>query len=210
VVLAIFILSGYFNGLPHAIGALRQTQGQAAATPPAQDARRQPPGGDRSRGPADRMEAEQLMRKAMIANLRQSLALPDSQMDVLAGIAFRYRDSSLVVQQRERMIREMLSREGGSGGGRRGGAVDDTRITCLIGAFWDAQETRLALRRAEDREVAALLTPTNRYRYLAFQDNLHDVIDEFVDQMNRQKSLGRSTGNSPRQRNSMQRISRPF
>jgi hypothetical protein len=133
-------------------------------------------------GPATVAEAEQRVRTAIGQALRNRLQLPDTLATRVSEVAFRYRDSSLYLQDREGYIRMQMRAEGEAARTR---LPNHPRITCLMNEFFSTYETRVRLRLAEDREIGSLLTPLNRYRYLAFQENLHRTIDDALDDMRR-------------------------
>ncbi len=151
-----------------------------------------PPGGQRGRGGLPNPENERRIRQAVQNRMREVLALPDSTITRLSAITFRYRDSSLVMLDRERFLRREMEFE--RGGGRPNRAPNDQRISCLMSNYWVVQESLLAMRVAEDREVAAILSGPKRVQYFGLQENLHETIDRVRENFERNRDGGQGRG----------------
>jgi hypothetical protein len=141
------------------------------------------------------MEAEQRLREAIGRNIANNMELPDSQVARLSAVAFRYRDSSIVLRDREGYIRSQMRNEAGAA--RMGRVPSETRMACLVDAFYVTLREHINLRVSEDREVSQFLNPLRRYRYLSLQDRLHEIIDEAVGNMNRRFGPPGTAGGGP-------------
>lgn len=139
--------------------------------------------GNRQQPPATRMEAEQRLREAIARNIRSNMELPDSLVERLSSLAFRYRDSSIVLNDREAYIRSQMRAEAGAS--RLGRVPNEARLGCLVDQFYVTLREHINLRSAEDREASQFLNPLRRYRYLSLQDRLYEIIDDAVGNMNR-------------------------
>jgi hypothetical protein len=129
------------------------------------------------------MEAEQRLREAIARNIRSNMELPDSLVERLSSLAFRYRDSSIVLNDREAYIRSQMRAEAGAS--RLGRVPNEARLGCLVDQFYVTLREHINLRSAEDREASQFLNPLRRYRYLSLQDRLYEIIDDAVGNMNR-------------------------
>jgi hypothetical protein len=121
-------------------------------------------------------EAELAMRYSVERQLRSRVSVPDSAtMQRLISLAVRYRDSSRVIVERERVIRSELSREGYP---RPPRALNETRIACLMGELTTVERQLFNLRIAERTEVATFLAPVSRLQYMNSQATIHRAVDE--------------------------------
>ena len=55
--------------------------------------------------------------------------------------------------------------------------ADDNRLAVLIDSLLDIQRQRLEIVQAEQRELAMFLTPLQRVRYLALQEQLRQRVE---------------------------------
>lgn len=136
-------------------------------------------------------EAQLAMRYSVERQLRQSVSVPDSAtMQRLISLAVRYRDSSRVITERERIIRSELSSEGNP---RPPRALNETRIACLMNELTTVERRIQNMRFAERAEVATFLSPISRLQYMNSQTRIHRAVDENRDYArNRRSQLVRS------------------
>ena len=146
----------------------------------------------RARPPLTPVERERRFRDAISNRISNTLRLTDTVMaNRIASLSFRYRDSAMVIEDRERFVRMAMREEAVTNYGR---VPNELRLRCLVDEFYSLQQRRLALRMEEDREISMLVPTLGRYRYLALQENLHNMMDEFVDDMRRARGGGGGRG----------------
>jgi hypothetical protein len=149
----------------------------AAGTPLAAQARRLPPSAaadttDTVLVPARRRQLEQMVRARWLAVVRQRLQLTDAQ---LARLQETNRHFS---NQRQQLNRAEHGVRGEMRGQLTGVATaDDKRLAVLIDSLLDIQRQRLEIVQAEQRELAMFLTPLQRVRYLALQEQLRQRVE---------------------------------
>jgi hypothetical protein len=118
-------------------------------------------------------------------------------MQRLISLSLRYRDSTRVLMERERLVRSELNREGFPEPRR---AINESRINCLLGELSSGERRRFDLGMAERTEIASFLSPLSRLQYLGTQENIHDIIDDRRQSMDqRQARLARSGVLPPQQ-----------
>jgi hypothetical protein len=136
-------------------------------------------------------EAELALRYAMERQLQRRVSVPDTAtLQRLISLSLRYRDSTRVLMERERIVRSELNREGFPEPRR---AINETRLNCLLGELSGIERRRFDLGMAERTEIATFLSPLSRLQYLGTQENIHDIIDDRRQSMEqRQARLARS------------------
>jgi hypothetical protein len=111
-------------------------------------------------------------------------------MQRLIALSVRYRDSTRVMMERERIIRSELNREGFPQPRR---VINEVRLNCLLGELSGIERRRFDLRMAERTEIGTFLSPLSRLQYLGTQDAIHDIIDDRRQSMEqRQARLARA------------------
>jgi hypothetical protein len=138
-----------------------------------------------SGGPA-RGRLEQMVRARWMVVVRNRLGLTDAQAARLVESNRHFQAQRQQLNIGERGIRaEMRAQLTG------GAQADDRRMAVLLDSLLDLQRQRLEVVRAEQRELSLFLTPTQRVRYLALQEQLRQRMEEL-----RQRTQARRTPGS--------------
>lgn len=133
---------------------------------------------------------ERQVRERAAQITRQRLALTDDQMQQLERVNSRFGPQLTTVATEERETRKQLRQQMAPGA-----QADQARVSALIDASLRLQKQRIALIEAEQKELAAFLTPVQRARYLALQAQFRNR----ADQLSRQNSGARPRGGRRRQ-----------
>jgi periplasmic protein CpxP/Spy len=153
--------------------------GLAAASPAAAQLQQQPVSAD-STQPRRRM-LEQMVRQRWMAVVRDRLQLTDAQMARLQETTRHFSTQRNQLNQAERGVRrEMRDQLTGAA------TADDKRLAVLIDSLLDLQRQRLDVLREEQHELSLFMTPLQRVRYLALQEQLRQRIEAL-----RQRAGGR-------------------
>jgi hypothetical protein len=120
-----------------------------------------------------RAQLEQQVRQRFVRMLRDRVGLSGEQLEQVAGVNRRFeeRRRTLVEQERDIRIglrREVLLEE----------AADQERVTRLLGEAIQVQQLRLQLLEEEHRALAEFLTPVQRAKYMAVQEQIHRALEE--------------------------------
>jgi hypothetical protein len=124
---------------------------------------------DQAPGPGGvrRQRLEQQLRARIEHVVQQRLQLSDAQLDKLRETNKRWapRRRALVVQEGaiRREMRDEL---------RPGATPDQHRLGVLIDSLFTLERSRLDMLQSEQRELATYLTPEQRVRYYALQEQL--------------------------------------
>lgn len=128
-------------------------------------------------------------RQALVKQLRQRwqqivhdrLGLTDVQLRQLQETTRHFNAQRQTLNQEERAIRgEMRDQVTGVT------PTDDKHLAAMIDTVLDLQRQRLELTRNEQRELSLFLTPLQRVKYLALQEQLRQQIERL-----RQAGVGR-------------------
>ena len=133
---------------------------------------------------ANRAMLEQQVRERAAALTRERLGLTDAQMQQLQRVNTRFGPQLSAVVMEERSSRRQLRQE------LTAAQPNQARVSTLLDASIRLQKQRIALIEAEQKELAAFLTPVQRARYLALQAQFRNR----ADQLSRQNSGGRGRG----------------
>lgn len=130
----------------------------------------------------ERAVLEQQVRARAAQITRDRLGLNDVQMQQLQRVNGRFGPqlSAVVYQERDtrRQLRQELMADQ---------QANQARVSSLLDASIRLQKQRIALIEAEQKELAAFLTPVQRARYMALQTQFRNR----ADQISRQNSGGR-------------------
>jgi Spy/CpxP family protein refolding chaperone len=121
-----------------------------------------PPRGPRREAPERRFE------RRIGRLVQQRLRLSDDQMLRLRAVNRGRAQQRQALFARERDARVGVRREI-----MRGDSADQRRVAALIDELFAVQRARLELLQAEQRELAEFLSPVQRARYLALQEQVH-------------------------------------
>lgn len=133
----------------------------------------------------NRAVLERQVRERAAQITRQRLGLTDTQMQQLERVNSRFGPQLTSVASEERDTRRQLRQQMAPGA-----QPDQARVSALIDASLRLQKQRIALIEAEQKELAAFLTPVQRARYLALQAQFRNR----ADQLARQNSGARPRG----------------
>ena len=133
---------------------------------------------------ADRAMLEQQLRERAAQVTRERLGLNDAQMQQLQRVNTRFGPQLSAVVTQERSSRRELRQE------LMAAQPNQARVSALLDASISLQKQRIALIEAEQKELAAFLTPVQRARYLSLQAQFRSR----ADQLSRQNSGGRGRG----------------
>jgi protein CpxP len=122
---------------------------------------------------AGRGRLEQQVRERIGRVVQQQLGLTDAETQRLQVVNQRYEGQRRELVRREREARMSLRSEV-----LRGDSADQKRTDALLGSLLEVQRKRLDLVEAEQRELARFLTPVQRAKYLALQDQMRRRVEE--------------------------------
>ena len=120
-----------------------------------------------------RRSLEQQLQQRMGQVVRKRLQLTDTQFTQLQAVNLRYAGRRARLLQQERGLRQQLRQQV-----LRGAQADQAKVSTLLDQIMTLQESRLALTREEQRDLTPFLTPVQRARYAAIQDQVHRRITE--------------------------------
>ena len=145
----------------------------------------QRPGGS----PPPRGELEAELRRGFARVVRQRVGLSDDQMRRLGPITQKHATERARIQLDEREARMELGRIL-----RDTVAADTTRIVSLMAKLLDVQKRRVQLMEQEQRDLATIMTPVQRARFLGLQEQLRRQMEE------RRRGRGEGFGGPPPRR----------
>ena len=120
-----------------------------------------------------RAELEQRVRQRFASVLQERLQLSDEQMRQLQASSRRFEGRRRTLLEQERDVRiglrnELLAE----------GSANEQRVSRLLDQMIAIQRQRIMLVEEEQRELAGFLTPVQRAKYLALQDQLHRRMED--------------------------------
>jgi hypothetical protein len=128
-------------------------------------------------------ELAQQIRQRWLEIVRNRLGLNDVQMRQLQETTRHFNAQRQTLNQEERAIRgEMRDQVIGVV------PADDKHLAAMIDTVLDLQRQRLELTRNEQRELSLFLTPLQRVKYLALQEQLRQQMERL-----RQAALARGS-----------------
>ena len=134
-------------------------------------AQRVPPAGPQD-STTQRQDLAQAIRKRWQQIVHDRLGLNDLQTRQLQETTRHFNAQRQTLNQEERAIRtEMRDQVTGAA------PADDKHLAAMIDTVLDLQRQRLELTRNEQRELSLFLTPLQRVKYLALQEQLHQQIE---------------------------------
>lgn len=117
------------------------------------------------------------MRLGFGRAVRQRVGLSDAQIERLVPLSRSYeqRRRDLQIEEREARLRlrEALRNEATS---------DETQVDQLLQRLLVVQKRRVELLEAEHRELATIMTPIQRAKYLALQEQIRRRLDQLRQQ----------------------------
>lgn len=145
----------------------------------------QQPGGS----PPPRGELEAELRRGFARVVRQRVGLSDDQMRRLAPIAQKLATERARLQLDEREARMELGRIL-----RDTVQADTVKVVSLLSQLLEVQKRRVQLQEQEQKDLAAIMTPIQRARFLGLQEQLRRQMEE------RRRGRGEGFGGPPRRR----------
>jgi hypothetical protein len=131
------------------------------------------PGQERMPDSARRARLEGEVRRGFALLVRQRVGLSEDQMQRLAPLA-RSHDQ----QRRELQVEERRTRASLRDLLRPERPADSTRVARLLQTLVDIQKRRVALVEVEQRDLATIMTPFQRARYLALQEQVRRRLEQ--------------------------------
>jgi periplasmic protein CpxP/Spy len=147
-----------------------------------------PPRGGRPDDPR-RAELAQRFQERVESTIRQRLQLTDEQSAKLREVAGRTEEARRTLRREEMMARMALRRELLAGDN-----ADQARVSDLLDQMQRVERRRLDLLDQEQRELARFLSPVQRARYLALQDELRRSMQEM-----QHRRMGADSARPPRE-----------
>jgi protein CpxP len=121
----------------------------------------------------ERQRLERELRARFGQVVRRRLGLSDAQFRQLAAVNRKYEGNRADLLKEERRIRLELRAEI-----LREDRADQSRVAALVDQLLAVQQRRLDMLRSEQRELAAFLTPVQRAKYVALQEQLRRRVTE--------------------------------
>lgn len=126
----------------------------------------QPPAGQRA-------QLERRLQQRVEEIERRELRLTPAQAERLRATKRRFEADRLPLLQRERQLRRALRGELAAGE-----AANGQRVDAYVTELLRIQRRRLDITEREQRALAEFLTPVQRARYLALQENLRNRLEQ--------------------------------
>jgi hypothetical protein len=123
--------------------------------------------------PARRQALEQRVRQRTAAVVQQQLGLNADQMRRLGEVNRDMEAERRTLNQQERDVRVGLRAEV-----MRGDSANQERVARYVDQLIDVQRRRIELLSREQRALSAFMTPTQRARYLAIQDQVRRRMED--------------------------------
>jgi hypothetical protein len=120
-----------------------------------------------------RAQLEARVRQQFARVVRQRVGLSDEQMARLGPINERFAAQRRQLQTQERAARASLQRVL-----RNPDLADSAEVSRLLQQLVDAQKRRVQLLEAEQRDLAAIMTPLQRARYMALQEQVRRQVEQ--------------------------------
>jgi periplasmic protein CpxP/Spy len=124
--------------------------------------------------PAQRAALEQRFRERVGQLVQQRLQLTNDQATKLRATNQRFEARRLELLREERATRQALRRQLAGGGA----SADQREVGRLLDAMLAIHRRRLEIAEAEQRELAGYLTPVQRAKYFALQDEVRRRMQE--------------------------------
>lgn len=118
-------------------------------------------------------EMDRRIQERMGQILKEQLRLSDAQVRQMQETNRKFGPRRAQIGREERMVRDQMRREMGNRDSEGG-----PELSRLIDRLLEVQRARLTLLGEEQQELATYLTPMQRARYLAFEEELQRRTDE--------------------------------
>lgn len=146
-----------------------------------------------TRGTIERQKLERRLHERVARVVRDLLELSEEQAGQLSAASQRYDDERRGLIRRERTLRLELRKLI-----RARDNADQKRVADLLDQAMRIQQERLDLLRKEQSDIAAFLTPVQRAKYMALQEQMRQRVDEL-------RHRGARRGARPEQRDTPRR-----
>lgn len=148
-----------------------------------------PPAPAAPRDSTARVRLETQLRQRFARAVRQRLGLTDEQMTRLQQVSAKYEQQRRPLALEEQSARLQL----------RGLMIDEARadqkqVEVLLGRMIDIQKRRAAILETEQRDLSAFMTPIQRAKYLAMQEQVRRRVQQMRE---RRMQGGRGSGFGP-------------
>jgi Spy/CpxP family protein refolding chaperone len=138
-----------------------------------------------------RAQLEQRVRQQFAAVVKERLALTDDQLRKLGETSRKYEERRRLLLAQERDARMGLRQELIAGDDR----ADQERVSRLLDQMVVVQRQRIQLFEEEQKELATFLTPVQRAKFAALQEQLRKRMEEMRGR--RQQRNPRQEGKGP-------------
>jgi Spy/CpxP family protein refolding chaperone len=122
----------------------------------------------------NRVALERQLRERTAQITRERLGLNDAQMQQLQRVNGRFAPQHTALAMKERDTRRQLRQE------TMATSPNQASVSSLLDATINLQRQRLALVEAEQKELAAFLTPVQRARYIALQGQFRRAAEQLA------------------------------
>jgi Spy/CpxP family protein refolding chaperone len=138
-------------------------------------------------GPPPRGELEAELRRGFARAVRQRVGLSEDQMRRLAPITQKHATERARIQLDEREARMELGRIL-----RDSVSADSARVERLLARMLEVEKRRTQLMEQEQRDLATIMSPVQRARFLGLQEQMRRQLEE--------RRRGRGQGGPPPRR----------
>jgi periplasmic protein CpxP/Spy len=159
---------------PHALAVLALALSAITTLPSASAAQRRGGGEGKAEAgaPARRQQMERQLRQRLWQVTKQQVGLTDAQMSRLGEATRRFDARRRTVNQAERAERSALRQQL-----LAGDQADQNRIAASLDHLMQLQRQRVDLQAEEQRELAGFMTPIQRARFAALQEQLRRRVE---------------------------------
>jgi len=135
--------------------------------------------------PAQGRALELQFRERLAEVVKRRLSLNDTQMQQLGRVNDRFERDRMLLLRDERRARQALRAEV-----LAGDSADQAKVSGLIDRLLTIQRRRLDLTESEQRELSGFMTPTQRAKYFAIQDELRQRLENLRRQRQERRAGG--------------------
>ena len=132
-----------------------------------------PTGGQPPRGRPDGRAIEAELQRRIMGIMKERLSLNDEQLDKLAEVTRRFERERFSQRGAEYRLRMSLRREL-----MKGDSASQERVAELIDEMPDVERRGIDLMEREQRELSQFLTPVQRARFIALQDEIRRNMEQ--------------------------------
>ena len=122
--------------------------------------------------PPQRARLEGEIRRGFARAVRERVGLSEEQMRQLAPLTQKHEQQRRAIQQDERKTRVALQTE------LRSERPDTANVARLLDALLGVQRRRMQMIEAEHKDLASVMTPVQRARYLALQEQVRRRVEQ--------------------------------